>query len=586
MTSRDISIQHIFATAILSVVGLITLFMTIVVTIYFLTQVQSNLEDSTRQTVYQLRKNVNSYITGIIKIGSAVPNIIDNTSNKEQIHQSLKVIEDSRSDIVAIDIFDLEGNILYGTSSFNLRSPKEIIDQNWFKYSQTHTNSYYFSSPHVQQLVPLKYPWVISFSEVIKLSDSNGNRQSAILLIDINQDSIDSIIESVPIGKNGYCFIVDKNYNIVFHPKQTLINLGQFVEDIESLKVHILGKYYFNYQGVKRFNFIDTIDFTGWKIIGISYPNEERLPLVLSFLSLVSLLILVIIVAGFLLSRIVSNYVTSPIRQLEREMENFSITSFRSLDLKQPSMEVRSLANSFTKMALRMQTLMDDIVEEQKLIRKSELEALQAKINPHFLYNTLDTIVWFAESHDYKNVIEMVKALAQLFRISISKDHEVITLEEEMTHVECYLTIQEKRFVDKLTFKILLPEELKHKPVIKLLIQPIVENAIYHGIRYLMDPGHIRIEVLEDKEDIIIRVIDNGVGIDKETQATLLTTDKKEHERHGNGIGVFNVNKRIKLAYGDFYGITIQSEIDEGSTFELRIPKQKDIKAVNKLVKI
>ena len=586
MKTNDFSIRRIFGTAILSVITVITLFMTIAVTINFLAQARSNLEDTTLQTIYQLRRNLNSYITGIIKVGSTVPDIISDSDSRQQIVRSLNVIKNSRDDIVTIDIFNLQGELLFGTSANNVRYPTEIVRQDWFKYSQTHNNGYYFSVPHVQQLVLLKYPWVISYSEVIKVEDADGNRHSAILLIDINQSSIDSIIESVSIGRNGYCFLIDKDYSIVYHPKQILINLGQFSEDINSLKAHILGKYYSRYIGIRRYSVIDTVDFTGWKIVGISFPDEEITALMFPFLVLISVLFLVIIFVGVILSRIVANYITSPIMQLEKEMENFSITTFKSIKFKHSSIEVQSLANSFTEMAVRMKNLMDDIVEEQKLIRKSELEALQAKINPHFLYNTLDSIIWFAELEDYRNVIEMVKALSNLFRISISKDREIITLEEELTHVECYLTIQRKRYADNFNFLISLPDELKHKPIIKLLVQPIVENSIYHGIKYLMDPGFIEIKVLQDGTDILISVSDNGVGMDKKTQETLLTTDKHVHDKHGSGIGVFNVNKRIKLTYGERYGIKIISEIDEGSTFEIRIPLEEDISPVNKMVEL
>ncbi len=586
MKKKDFSIRRIFGTAILSVTTIITLLMTIAVTINFLTQARANIEDTTMETIYQLRRSLNSYFTGVIKIGSTVPNIISTSDSEQQIIRSLNVIKDSRNDIVTIDIFDLKGKLLYGTSSNNVRPAKDIICQNWFKYSQTHTSGYYFSVPHVQRLCILKYPWVISYSEVVKFEDIHGHRISAILLVDINQGSIDSIVESNSIGKHGYCFLIDKNYNIVYHPKQILINLGQFSEDINSLKNHILGKYYSKYEGIKRYSVIDTVDFTGWKIIGISFPDEELKVQLYPFLLLISLLFIGFISASIILAKIVTDYVTLPIRQLEKEMEKFSISTFKSVKIKHSSVEVKMLADSFTQMAVRMKKLMNDIVEEQKLIRKSELEALQAKINPHFLYNTLDSIIWFAERHDYKNVIEMVKALSNLFRISISKDHEIITLEEELKHVECYLTIQKKRYADKFNFSISISEYLKRKPIIKLLVQPIVENAIYHGIKYLMDPGYIQITVCKDNSDILISITDNGIGMDKETQESILSTDKSIHDKSGSGIGVFNVNKRIKLTYGERYGIKIISEIDEGSTFEIRIPMGNDIALVNKMVKL
>ncbi len=583
MRSSVLSIRRIFALAILAVAAAITVFMTAAVTLSFLARTRANLEAATAQTVSQARRNLNSYVTGIIKIGAAVPDIVNGSDSPGQIVERLNVIKNSRDDIVTIDVFSLSGELLFGTTANNVRGPEEIEDQDWFRYSQTHNNGYYFSVPHVQRLVHLKYPWVISYAEVISLGGPRGSRTPAILLIDINQSSIDSLVKAVSIGKSGYCYFVDRNYGIVYHPKQIVINLGQFTEDIDSLKSHILGKYYSRYLGSRRYTVIDTIDFTGWKIVGVSFPDEEIPALMLPFLGLISLLFLAIIAISVVLSRIVANYVTSPIMQLEREMERFSISTFKAIKLNRSSLEVQSLANSFAGMAARMKNLMADIVEEQKLIRKSELEALQAKINPHFLYNTLDSIVWLAEQRDYQNVIEMVKALSNLFRISISRDREIITVEEELKHVECYLTIQKKRFADKFVFTIALPDELRHKPILKMLVQPIVENAIYHGIQYMMDPGEIGISARRDDGDIVITVSDNGSGMDGATRETILTTDRRAHGKSKGGIGVFNVNKRVKLAYGDRYGLSVRSEIEEGSTFEIRIPYGADIEPVNKV---
>jgi len=229
---------------------------------------------------------------------------------------------------------------------------------------------------------------------------------------------------------------------------------------------------------------------------------------------------------------------------------------------------------------LSQQIELADFDRQSQLLTEAKLDALQAQINPHFLYNTLDSVIWLADAGDDEGVIKLVTALAKLFRISISKGHEIITLEEELEHVRNYLIIQQMRYVDKFTYNIEIPENLKNKPTIKLILQPIVENSIYHGIKYLMDPGIINIKVEESGDDIKIHLSDNGIGMDNETRLSLLIVDKNQHIKDGNGIGVYNVNKRLQLKYGEKYGLKIESEIEEGTHVIITLPNDEDIPTI------
>ena len=269
------------------------------------------------------------------------------------------------------------------------------------------------------------------------------------------------------------------------------------------------------------------------------------------------------VIVAVLLSNIISKWITKPLRKLEAGMRSVQNGNFSVKEPVDGSKEVVSLSQSFQAMVQRIEELMEQVRTTEALKRQRELDALQAKINPHFLYNTLDSVVWMAETGNSKGVVKMVTALASLFRISIAKGHDTITLKEEFSHVRSYLDIQSMRYKDKFTYSIELPRELENQPTIKLLVQPIVENSIYHGIKYLQDEGIITIKA-EDRGDRIAMIIsDNGVGMRKETLNSLLDRNSThEHSSEGNGIGLLNIDERIKLSYGEEYGLSITSRDD------------------------
>ena len=223
-------------------------------------------------------------------------------------------------------------------------------------------------------------------------------------------------------------------------------------------------------------------------------------------------------------------------------------------------------------MVLRIQRLMERVRQEEITLRKTELNALQAQINPHFLYNTLDSIAWMCEEARTEEAVEMVNALARLFRISISRGHELITLEKELQHARSYLKIQNYRYKNQFSYSFDIEESCLPYLCNKITLQPIIENAIYHGIDRMVDEGRIDICIREEEAAIRMTVTDNGVGMTKEQCAEIL------HREAGDrtGIGIKNVNDRIRIYFGEEYGLRITSELDEGTCVEIRIPKVKE----------
>ncbi|UUZ84770.1 sensor histidine kinase [Paenibacillus sp. P26] len=259
----------------------------------------------------------------------------------------------------------------------------------------------------------------------------------------------------------------------------------------------------------------------GWKIVGVAYVDHliaNKTQMQISFL----LWGAVCFVVAFMMSVFLSRRLSRPILQLQERMKEVEKGNF---DIQVPvgnTREIGRLARTFNLMVGRIKELMAQVVEEQEFKRKTELSALQAQINPHFLYNTLDSIIWMAESKKSEEVVLMTSALSKLFRASISKGEELVPIRNEMEHIFNYLTIQKIRYRDKLEFHIDTDPDILHFQTLKIVLQPIVENAIYHGIKNKYGVGVIRITGEKRDGEIRLQVIDNGVGMEPEQAKRLL----------------------------------------------------------------
>lgn len=253
-------------------------------------------------------------------------------------------------------------------------------------------------------------------------------------------------------------------------------------------------------------------------------------------------------------------------RDFEKNAEGFAFTPIGGTS------EMMALSDSFGDMVVRIQELMTRVRSEEVALRKTELRALQAQINPHFLYNTLDSIALMCEDGRNKDAVDMVNALARLFRISISKGHELIPIQKEVEHAQSYLKIQKFRYKNQFEYGFEVEEQCLKYYCNKITLQPIIENAIYHGLNRMIDEGYIKIRIYEEGGDVVFAVSDNGVGMTKEQCESIL---KKENNPNA-GIGIKNVNDRVKIYFGERYGMKIVSELDEGTTVYIRMPKVEE----------
>ena len=386
-----------------------------------------------------------------------------------------------------------------------------------------------------------------------------------ILSISILVANMAAYVDTVGIGTHGYCYIADKEGNIVYHPQQQLIYAGLKEEQSENIRNYEDGTH--TEDGI--IYTIRSLDNCDWRIIGVSYVDELIESKVAGMIRAVLFVAVMVILATALSGSILAKSFSRPAKQLAAAMRRFvrEAESFEFYPVKGTE-EIVALSDSFGQMVLQIQELMEKVRNEEITLRKTELSALQAQINPHFLYNTLDSVAWMCEVGRTNEAIEMVNALARLFRISISKGHELITVDQELQHAECYLKIQKFRYKNQFNYTFKVDERCRGYLCNKISLQPLIENCLVHGLD-VSEEGEILIEVYENDDEIVMAVSDNGVGMTEEQCEEIL---KKDVHKKG-GIGIKNVNDRVKIYFGERYGVTITSELDEGTRMELHMPK-------------
>lgn len=529
---------------------------------------------NTRQIIDQVNNNLNFYLETMMEISDSLN---DSLNTGEDIRSSkftgqMNDILGTRKDIVSLVVFSPYGQLMAGAPLDKIKPKVNVKNEDWFKAPFREPANLYFSSPHVQNLFEGQHSWVITLSREVTFS-RDGKKMEGLLLVDMNFSSIDQLCQEASLGKKGYIYLIDSNGNIVYHPQQQLINAGLKHENVEDVVKHVFGSFFDYYNGQKRLITIETVNYCRWRIVGVAYMDEMTV-LQKDIVKSALWVLLIGIISCAAISAFLSAKISQPIKQLEKSMKMVENGRFDvNIDVTGEA-EVAQLSRTFNLMVSRIKVLMSQIVREQEAKRISEVNALQAQINPHFLYNTLDSIVWMAENGKAGDVITMVTSLARLFRISISRGRNIITVKEEVEHARNYLTIQKMRYKNKFQFKIDVQNEALDCRTLKLVLQPIIENSIYHGIEYMVDEGFINITAAIEDGKLMYEVRDNGLGMSREVLDGLLS--QKSGNGKPSGVGIKNVNERIQLYYGKEYGLQIESEEEVGTIVRIWLPAIKD----------
>lgn len=534
------------------------------VTTYRASMIQ-NVKTSSDQAAVQVERIVDNYMDDI---GRSLKLIEGFFLEEDPVRDvDLNHMADIRSDVTAITSYDPETGELTGAWTGHKVFKKDALSNLSFnKEEMPKLGEIIISRPHVESLLLNEYPWVVSISTRIRQADGTER----IVVLDSRFSQIASYVDTVGVGSHGYCFIMDQDGTIIYHPQQQLIFAGLKEENTQKMTAHSDGSYEEN----GLIYTIRTRKGSSWRIVAVSFVDELIEDRLKDCLLLLAGLLLLVLTATIVSSVVLSRYISRPIHSLNKAMGEFEANAEGfSYEPVYGSLEVTSLSNAFGHLVIRIQELMNQVRNEEIVLRKTELRALQAQINPHFLYNTLDSIAWMCEEGRNKDAVEMVNALARLFRISISKGHELIPVEKEVEHAKSYLQIQKFRYKNQFQYSFEVQESCLHYYCNKITLQPIIENAIYHGLNRMIDEGFIEIRIFEDGDDVVFTVEDNGVGMTKEQCESIL---HKEVKGQTGGIGIKNVNDRVKIYFGEQYGMTIESELDEGTKVSIRMPKLKE----------
>lgn len=539
-------------------------------------QVTEKVIAENQSLINQVARSVESYLRTVMKLSDSLYyGAVKNADiSSESIKNEITLLYDNNKDNVDnIALFTQSGSMVEAVPASRLKSGIKVSQEDWFKNALEKTENQHFSYPHVQYIFDInenQYRWVISLSRAVELTEGTSTTQG-VLLVDLGYSGLEHLFDGVTTGKDGYVYLISSDGEILYHPKMQLIDSGRLKESNLAAATYKDGNHREEFEGEQRIITVKSIGYTGWKVVGVTPKNVVSLNSIKTRLFIVFLITLILSILAVINSYI-SSRITNPIKELEKSVGMLEEGNLDTPVLIGGSYEIQHLGNSIKNMAKQIRVLMDDIVSEHEAKRKQEFDALQSQINPHFLYNTLDIIVWMIENEQKNEAVKAVTALARFFRISLSKGKSIILVQDELEHVRNYLMIQHMRFKNKFSYEIHVEEKCMELTSLKLILQPLVENAIYHGMEFMDGEGEIIINVYRLEDDLYFTVSDNGLGMTKEQVESLFTGQAGSTSKKGSGIGVKNVNERIKLYFGEAYGLTISSEPDEGTTITIHLP--------------
>ena len=580
----------------------------------FARRMRTSSVESTEQIVQQSVVNLEDYLANMRRISDAVYyNVIKNADlSTDSIDREMDLIYEAHLEhLVSMALFTADGRLISASPIATLKENLDVTTQSWFTEALRKTDNLHFSTPHVENLFldpACRYRWVISLSRAVEIYE-NGTPTMGVLLVDMNYSTIDRMMERINQDSSGqYIYLTDSSGSLIYHPKQMQINYGILTENNINEAHYQDGHHQELYLGTRRQVLLNSVSYTGWKMIAVipasAYGVDgESLRFVVILLVSIALLVMIFV------NQIVSRQISLPLNRLNRSIKRMEGGDVVPADIYVGgSEEVEHLGRTLRSSMTRINQLMDDIVVEQEEKRKSEMDALQSQINPHFLYNTLDSIVWMIEGEHNKDAVFMVTQLASLFRISLSRGKNIIPIAQELRHAENYMNIQKVRYKNNFSVVFDIDENIRDYLSVKLIIQPILENAIYYGVGD-MDPdddAEIRIrgwlipaeanaggrahrQMIQAMSvgDIYIAVSDNGYGMPPEVCENLLKDDEESRKRvpkHGSGVGLVNVHNRIRIRFGAQYGLMAVSEPDEGTTITIHLPAIPDTPENQKLL--
>lgn len=528
--------------------------------------IRQTTEQNTRKTIQQSGQFITSYLQ---KVKQTTSSLAENEKiktyaqtpsqeNAEQLRQLFATILKTDSDLVSAILVTKDGNLISTDPELTMKTSADMMKEKWYQ-DAIHKGAMPILTPARRTISHTTgEKWVISIMQ--EVVDKDG-KNLGVVRLDIGYKTLEAYLDQLQLGKEGFTFIVDANHDFVYHPKKAVysshVEMKAMAPYLSVKNGYVKSKqaYVSQYQ----------IPNSGWTLIGVSSMEQlhaVQTQILWSFIGTGLFALGVCLIGIWFVLRLW----IKPLRDLQATILKVGSghSDLRANETGSP--ELVDLARQFNIMLDRIDQLMIAVKEEEQNVRRYELQALSSQINPHFLYNTLDTIVWMAEFNDSKRVVEVTKSLAKYFRLALNQGHEQISLKDEIDHVRQYLFIQKQRYGEKLQYEIKELKQYDDYKIPKLILQPLVENAIYHGIKEMNRQGRIRVSVSENDTQLIVSIYDNGRGFvaSETTNATLVRL---------GGVGLKNVNQRLQLQFGKSYHMEIKSEENTYTEIRLYFPR-------------
>lgn len=532
---------------------------------------------NTEMTVESTIDRLNSSLLDLRQISDAANyNIVQeyDISSQEFTRQFSMLYETNVDKIQSLALYGYDGMLIESEPVATVKDNVKVADQKWYQDARSEIENIHFSTPHVQNLFDdgtFRYHQVVSLSRSVDINDGSTSG-SGVLLVDMKYSVLEDMLERINETSSGiYYYLCSRDGEIIYHPRWTEINRGLFKEKNNKVASYEDGIYEMKTDGQKENIVVGSVAYTGWKLIGV-VPESVQETSINKFRYYIITTILILVMMLLQVNRFISRKISRPIRELDESVKAYEAGAMPDIYIG-GSAEIRHLGYSVQKSYEQIEALMKEIIQQQTERRKSELDALQSQINPHFLYNTLESITWMIEAHRNKEAVVMISELAKLLRVSLSRGKTIISIGDELQHSRSYMNIQRVRYKERFKVEFLIDEEIKNYCIVKLVIQPLLENAIYYGVGNMDedDDGQILIRGEKKGEDIYISIEDNGMGMPEDIRGNILT-DNSKVPKHGSGVGVINVHSRISLMFGPEYGLEVYSELDEGTKVVIHIP--------------
>lgn len=541
-------------------------------------RIEEFLED-TRKISLISSYGINSYVSAVSQENYPMQNYLldDSKRNENQAIQLLNNYITMKDNAFSVYVYNLNGGKdLYISTNKTIDFTYHPKDEVWFQQFLASDDI----TGDVPTLLDKQTKWEENWAilNLRKIFDMNNGNLIGVMVISIDIDFVDKLNQRLQEDSRSAFTIVDENDKVIFNSNYEW--LGQSFTEFFPLDTKQMAK------DSNR----EIVSADGEDYILIRTPFEAHrwtsyLYMPVNDLALEGDILkrnLIYVVIGLLLFTLISsfylsNLITRPIKSLMNNMLLVEKGKFDNLQKVRSNDEIGLLANRFEKMSGELKQLVERIYLEEQEKTEAEIRALQAQINPHFLYNTLNSLKWIATMQRSDKIVEMTEALISILRYSSKNDSRLVTIREELLYIEHYFTIQKVRYFNKITVHYEIDETLLDTLLPKLTIQPIVENAIFHGIADIEDEGIITIKVCSvNEQTIAIIVADNGRGMDEQTSMKLLRQLQGGKEnKEDDGIGVRNVHYRIQRRFGLEYGLQFSSELDEGSQFTITIPRSQ-----------